>query len=155
MWDRHAITGLFFSILLLAFATPATAQVKNQWGLRAGVSGSPGQAYIGAHIDLKEITSRIWFRPSAEAGVGDGSFLFMANPEVVYFWRGTSNEWLPYAGVGPSFVAQVFRSGQGESKIGPGVNFIAGIKERKGLLIEVKIGALDSPGFKAGLGWTW
>jgi hypothetical protein len=38
---------------------------------------------------------------------------------------------------------------------GGGFNFLGGIRQRKGLMAEIKIGAIDSPDFKVGIGWTW
>jgi hypothetical protein len=50
-----------------------------------------------------------------------------------------------------------FRAGPNErdTDIGPGFNFVGGIQQPKGLLAEIKIGVLDSPDFKLGIGWTW
>ena len=157
MLDRSTfvISSCLF-ILLLGFSSSAVAQKKERGvGARAGLSGNPGQFYIGGHLDLKEIRKDIVFRPNVEVGSGDGLFLFSLNAEAVYFWRGRSHEWQPYAGAGPAFVVQAFRSGQGDSGVGPGANFVVGIQQRKGLLVEAKVGAFDSPGFKAGIGWTW
>jgi hypothetical protein len=147
---------LFLAVSILFLATSAAAQSDEaSKGVRAGVSGDPGQFYVGAHLDLKQITDRIWFRPSAEVGNGDGLTLVQLNGEVVYFPKGRSRDWTPFVGGGPSAVGRLFRSGQGDSGIGPGFNFLGGIQERRGLLVEIKIGAFDSPGFKAGVGWTW
>jgi len=145
-------------VLFLGFAVSAVAADSDDHhvGARAGVSGDPGQFYIGGHMDVKEVMNRLWFRPSVEVGNGDGSTLISLNGEFVYFWKGQQNRhWMPYAGLGPAFVAQIFRSGRGDSGVGAGANFVVGIQERKGLIVEVKIGAFDSPGFKAGIGWSW
>ena len=156
MWDRRFVAmSLFFPVVLFAFASSAAAQTDRGVGVRAGVSGAPGQFYVGGHVDLKEFTEKLWFRPNAEVGVGDGLTLVSVNAEFAYFWKGRLREWTPYAGAGPALVVQAFRSGQGNSGVGPGFNFVVGIQQRKGLLVEVKIGAMDSPGFKAGIGWTW
>jgi hypothetical protein len=154
----RVLVSLFLSVLLLGFAASAVAADNDDHhvGVRAGVSGDPGQFYIGAHMDLKEVTKRVWFRPNLEVGVGDGLTLISLNGEFVYFWKGQQNRhWMPYGGLGPAFVIQAFSAGNGESGVGPGLNFVVGIQERKGLIVEMKIGAFDSPGFKAGIGWTW
>jgi hypothetical protein len=157
MWNRRRVfVSLLLSVLLLAFASSAAAEDKDdRMGFRAGVSGSPGQFYVGGHMDLKEVYSKLWFRPSLEVGNGDGLTLISLNGEFVYFWKGRDRHWKPFAGMGPAFIVEAFRSGHGDSGVGPGWNFLAGIQERKGLLIEVKVGAFDSPGFKAGIGWSW
>jgi hypothetical protein len=156
MWNRQTVAMfLFLSALLLVFASSAAAQDGRGVGARAGVSGDPGQAYVGGHIDLKEFTEKLWFRPNVEVGTGDGRVLVLLNGEFVYFWKGRLREWTPYAGGGPALVVQAFRAGQGDSGVGPGFNFVVGIQQRRGLLVEMKIGAMDSPGFKVGIGWTW
>ena len=37
----------------------------------------------------------------------------------------------------------------------PGFNFLVGIAQRRGLFSEIKIGAIDSPSFKFGIGYTF
>jgi hypothetical protein len=32
---------------------------------------------------------------------------------------------------------------------------LGGIRQRKGFMGEIKIGAIDSPDVKMGIGWTW
>src|SRR5262252_6407226 len=123
----RVLVSLFFSAFLLVFASSAVAADNNsepdRFGARAGVSGDPGQFYIGAHMDLKEIRKNIWFRPNLEVGVGDGLALISLNGEFVYFWKGQQNRhWMPYAGLGPAFVIQAFSSGNGDSSVGPGLN---------------------------------
>jgi hypothetical protein len=155
MPSRRVLVVFLFSVLLLAFASSAAAQSVYQKGVLFGLSGSPGQFFVGGHIHLKEITSKISFRPGADVGAGDGLFLASLNGEAVYYPKGTNRDWMPYAGAGPAFVVQAFRGGRGDSGVGPGFNFIGGIQERKGLFVEIKIGAFDSQRFKAGFGWTW
>src|SRR5262245_55024811 len=97
------LVSLFLSVLLLCFAESVMAadNEDHHVGVRAGVSGDPGQFYIGGHMDLKEVRSRLWFRPNVEVGVGDGLTLISLNGEFVYFWKGQQNRhWMPYAGLG-------------------------------------------------------
>jgi hypothetical protein len=94
-------------------------------------------------------------RPGADAGLGDGLALISLNGDVVYLLKERSAKWTPFVGGGPAFVVQAFREGQGDSGVGPGFNLIGGVREQKGLLIEVRIGAFDSARFRVGLGWTW
>jgi len=125
-------------------------------GLRAGISAAPDQFYIGAHVDLKEVVERFWFRPNVEVGFGDGATLATFNGEFVYLLKAKSKEWTPYFGGGPAFVLDSVRTPSGHHlDAGPGFNFVGGIQQKKGLLGEIKIGALDSPNFKMGVGWTW
>ena len=125
-------------------------------GIRGGISADPEQVYFGAHVDLKEVVERFWFRPNVEIGVGDGLTLATFNGEFVYLLRVKAKEWTPYVGGGPAMVIRSAHSDHGgDTGVGPGLNFVGGIQQRKGLLAEIKIGAFDSPGFKFGIGWTW
>jgi hypothetical protein len=146
---------LFLTASLLVVPTSAYAQDELQKGAKAGVGGGPGQAWLGAHIDLKYVRDRLLFRPGADIGFGNGSILTSVNGDVVHLFRDRSEEWVPFVGGGPALVVQSFRAGEGDSSVGAGFNFIGGIKERRGLLIEVRLGAWDSPRFRAGIGWTW
>jgi hypothetical protein len=42
-----------------------------------------------------------------------------------------------------------------ESNSEAGVNFLVGVEHRRGLFFEFKVGALDSPDVKLGVGWTF
>jgi hypothetical protein len=119
----------------------------------------PEQVYFGGHIDVAEIVSRFWFRPNVEVGFGDDRTLVGFNGEFVYLINRSFGDWTPYVGGGPAFVIRHFRTGppgsDHDTDVGPGFNFVGGIQRSKGLLAEIKIGVLDSPDFKLGIGWTW
>lgn len=132
---------------------PATAQ--SRVGVRAGVGVDPEQVYFGAHMDAAEIANRFWFRPNVEVGFGDSRTVAAFNAEFVYRTP-ARREWVPYFGGGPALVLQTFRGGtNNNTDVGPGFNFVAGLEKRKGLLAEIKLGVMDSPAFKLGLGWNW
>lgn len=149
-----ALLCLFIATVLVVL--PQSAMAQSRAGVRAGISLEPDQFFFGGHVDLKEIVEKFWFRPNAEIGVGDGITTFTLNGEFVYFPAVRNREWSPYFGGGPAFVlGTVKRNGVRDTSVGPGFNFVAGIQQRQGLLAEIKIGAIDSPNFKLGLGWTW
>src|SRR5262249_23435320 len=125
-------------------------------GVRAGVSADPDQFYVGAHVDVKEVIDRFWFRPNVEVGFSDGLTVSTFNGEFVYLAKIKSRKWTPYFGGGPALVlARSGNSAGHHTHVGPGFNFVGGIQQQKGLLAEIKIGAGDSPGFKLGVGWTF
>jgi hypothetical protein len=145
---------LLVTVLVFVCAYPAMAQSRS--GVRAGISADPEQFYIGGHVDLKEVVERFWFRPNVEVGFGDGLTLATFNGEFVYLLKARTKEWTPYFGGGPAFVLGTFHNASGRhTDTGPGFNFVGGIQQQKGWLAEVKIGAMDSPSFKLGVGWTW
>ena len=156
MWTRRTWVSLIFLSAFMLLADSASAQ--SGFGLRVGASGSPDQFYLGAHVDVKEIVERFWFRPNAEVGLGNGFTLFSLNGEFVYDMPiKSSNRWVPYIGGGPAFLIATVRDPLGGryTNTGGGFNFLGGIRQRKGLMGEIKIGVIDSPEVKLGVGWTW
>jgi hypothetical protein len=155
MWTRRTWVCL---IVLSAFMLAAgTASAQSGFGVRAGASATPDQFYMGAHVDVAEIVERFWFRPNAEVGFGNGLTLFSLNGEFVYdIPLKSSTRWVPYVGGGPAFLIGTVRTPVGRiTDTGGGFNFVGGMRQRKGFMGEIKIGAIDSPDFKLGVGWTW
>ncbi len=150
---RTILSFLTVGFLMWVLTEPAAAQTRV--GVRGGISADPEQIYVGGHVDAAEIVERFWFRPNVEVGFGDNLTLATFNAEFVYRIS-TRREWNPYFGGGPALVLHTFRGGgRRDTDVGPGFNFVAGIEQNRGLMAEIKIGALDSPGFKLGIGWTW
>jgi hypothetical protein len=147
-----------FSFLLLS-GTAAYAQQPGT-GLRAGVSGDPDQFYFGAHFDTGPIFDRLSFRPNAEIGVGDNTTSVTGNFEFVYWWPIRRHPWNIYAGGGPA--VNVYRWGDnnphhegGSTDVKPGFNILFGAAHKGGLFAELKLGFIDSPEVKFGVGYTW
>ena len=154
MWTKRTVVSFMFLLAFMFAARSASAQ--SGFGVRAGAGANPDQFYFGAHMDVKEIVERFWFRPNAELGVGDGMTLFSLNGEFVYDIPVNSRKWVPYFGGGPAFLIGSFRTPTGrDTETGGGINFLGGIRQRKGFMGEIKIGVIDSPEFKLGVGWTW
>src|SRR5712671_1143393 len=151
---RCCFMVLFFSIL----AVPAMAQ-KRSAGVRAGISASPpNQFYVGVQVMAGEIVKDFWFRPNAEIGFGNSVTEVGLNGEFVYVMRLPKNDWTPYFGGGPALNITTIHGGaplNNNTNVGPGFNFLAGIGKTKGLFAEIKVGALDSPEFKFGIGYTF
>jgi hypothetical protein len=137
--------------LLIAPST-AAAQI----GLRAGVSASPDQFYFGAHFETPPLVDRLTFRPNLEVGVGDNVTLVAANFEFAYKIPIPRQHWSVYVGGGPAANIRHFAPEHGgESDVRGGLNILLGVEERRGLFFEIKVGAIDSPNFKFGVGYTW
>jgi hypothetical protein len=61
-----------------------------------------------------------------------------------------------YAGAGPALNVLMFdNNGDNDSDTEAGFNFLVGMETNKGLFFEFKIGAMDSPDLKFGVGYTW
>lgn len=152
---RHAVTrwvtGLSFFLGLVAFSsTPAMAQDA---GLRLGMSVDPDQFYFGGHVETSPLIDRLHFRPNVEVGFGDDLTLIAANMEFVYKFP-LRNSWGLYVGGGPALNVYMF-DGRDDSETEGGLNIMIGVENRSGMFFEFKVGAVDSPDFKFGVGWTF
>jgi hypothetical protein len=99
---------------------------------------------------------KLWFRPNLEVGVGNDLTLIALNAEFAYWIPLRRNPWNVYLGGGPA--ANIFTFGgirNRDSDLRPGFNLLMGLAERRGLFAEIKIGAIDSPSFKFGIGYTF
>jgi len=147
------VTGVSFLLGLVLFsATPALAQ---DGGIRGGISVDPDQFYFGGHLETSPLIDRLYFRPNVEVGFGDDLTLIAANMEFVYKFT-TRRPWNVYAGGGPALnVYMLDGDGDNDSETDAGVNILVGVEQSSGLFFEFKIGAIDSPDFKFGVGYTW
>ena len=134
---------------------PAAAQGP---GLRGGVSVDPDQVYFGGHYETSPLVDRVYFRPNIEVGLGDNLTTTSLNMEFLYKFP-SRTDWHLYAGGGPAVNFYSFDSNRGRRNDGTetegGLNFLFGAENRSGLFFEVKVGAIDSPDVKFGVGWTF
>lgn len=143
------ITRLSF-LLPILFLLSSAAWAQDP-GIRAGVSVEPDQLYFGGHLETSALVDRLHFRPNLEVGFDDDLTTLAANMEFVYKFPRRGG-WGLYAGAGPSLNIYMFND-QSDSEAG--VNFLVGVEQRRGLFFEFKVGAIDSPDFKLGVGWTF
>ena len=145
------VTGLSFLLaLLVVSAEPAAAQDA---GVRGGISVDPDQFYFGGHLETSALVDRLHFRPNVEVGFGDDIMLIAANMEFVYKFPSRGG-WGVYAGGGPALNIYTF-DGVDDSQTEAGLNVLIGVEQSRGLFFEFKVGAIDSPDFKFGVGWTF
>lgn len=139
---------------IMMWAAPAQGQT---FGLRAGASAEPDQFYFGVHADTSPIADRISFRPNVEVGIGNDMTLVAVNLEFVLRQDIQSSEWTLLAGAGPAANFYSFDGGRGrnDSDIGGGLNLLVGIEHRGGFFGEVKVGLIDSPSVKFGVGFSF
>jgi hypothetical protein len=138
----------FVCAVLFAVAAPAAAQGV---GVRAGASADPDQFYFGAHVETAPLVDRLRFRPNIEVGLGNNVTVVAVNLEFAYFLA-ASKGWNVYAGAGPALNiidTKVETSSEG------GFNLLLGAAHSGGLFGEIKVGFLDSPNFKVGVGYTF
>ena len=147
---KRWLAGLSFLLGVVVFSsTPALAQGA---GIRGGISVDPDQFYFGGHYETPPLVDHLYFRPNVEVGIGDDLTLIGANMEFVY--KFTRNRAMNlYAGAGPAL--NIFMPDEGDTSTDAGFNILVGAETPKGLFFEFKIGAIDSPDFKFGVGYTW
>jgi hypothetical protein len=149
------VTVPFLVLLASLWAAPAQAQT---FGLRAGASADPDQFYFGVHADTPPIADRLSFRPNVEVGLGNDVTLLAVNLELVYrLPLQNSSNWVLLGGAGPaanfySFSGVLDRS---DNELGGGLNVLVGLEHRNGFFGEVKVGLIDSPGVKFGVGFSF
>jgi len=141
--------SLLAAFCLLA-AVPAAAQPLSV-GVRAGASVDPDQFYFGAHVETRPLVDQIHFRPNVEIGVGDDTTLVAFNFDLAYKFEG-NRRWTPYVFGGP---ALNIINAHDDTDAAGGFNFGLGIEHRQGLFGELKVGVIDSPNFKIGIGYRF
>ena len=147
------LTRLSFVLALALFSS--TTALAQDGGIRGGISVDPDQFYFGGHLETSPLIERLHFRPNVEVGFGDDLTLIAANMEFVYKF-GLSRAWNLYAGGGPALnVYMIDGDGDNDSETDAGVNLLVGVEQSNGLFFEFKIGVIDSPDFKFGVGYTW
>jgi hypothetical protein len=148
------LTGLFLAAFV---ATPAFAQ--GGAGVRAGASVDPDQFYFGGHVELGPVVEQLWFRPNVEIGIGSDATVVALNGEFAYWFPLRNREWSAYVGAGPAVNIISFDSpgpgGGDNTEAEGGFNFLLGLAHDRGLFAELKVGALDSPDIKFGIGYTF
>ena len=130
-------------------ATPAAAQTST--GIRAGVSVDPDQFYFGGHVETQPLVDRLRFKPNAEIGIGNNRTVVALNLEFAYGFP-SRRDWNVYAGGGP---ALVISDTARDTSAGGGFNMLVGASHQSGLFAEVKVGVVDSPGLKIGVGYSF
>jgi hypothetical protein len=148
---RNTVVSVFVAaITLVVVPSPAFSQGP---GIRGGVSVDPDQFYLGGHYETSALVNRLHFKPNLEAGFGDDLTLLAFNFEFVYKFP-ANNDWTLYVGGGPAVNLYSFDE-RDDSDTEAGFNVLFGAETRRGLFFELKVGAIDSPDVKFGVGWTF
>ena len=151
---RLALRHIFAAWVLAALALvvlPSAAAAQGA-GIRGGVSSDPDQFYFGGHYETRPLVEQLYFKPNAELGVGEDLLTVGLNAEFVYKVP-LQGPWNFYAGAGPAI--NIFNFDNGADFTEPGFNVLFGVETTRGLMFELKLGAMDSPDLKFGVGYTW
>lgn len=141
---------LVFLAMVSAFqATPAQAQVAP--GIQGGVSLDPDQFFFGGHVETSPLVDRLRFRPGVDIGIGDDLTVVAVNLDFTYTFP-TRGPWNLFVGAGPAL--NWIDTDFGSDTEG-GFNFLVGAQHARGMFFEFKIGVVDSPELKFGVGYTF
>jgi len=146
------VKSLYVATFVLVIGLWAPRAEAQGVGLVAGVSADPDQFYFGVGYETAELLERLRFRPNLEVGIGDGSTLTTVNLEFAYRIPIQRKPWSVYVGGGPAFVLS---HAHDDTDAGGGFNILLGVAHRRGLFTEIKVGAIDSPNFKFGVGYRF
>ena len=144
-------------VATLLIMCPWVTHGQERWGVRAGVSGDPDQFVFGGHLETGPLAERLVFRPSGEIGLGSDLTVIALNFEFAYKLPRDGRSWAPYIGGGPAlnifnFESRRFRD---DTAVEGGFNLLVGVEHRHNLFTEFKVGAMDSPGLKLLVGFSF
>jgi len=147
--------------LISLFAGAAVA--GNPIGIRAGLSSSPDQFFVGGQMYMTELSPDLWFVPKVDAGFGDDfTFIYVFGTVLYSFSTSDMGGFTPYAGGGAGLTFWSWDAPAGFSAAGIddsgsefGITGIAGLKKTmesgKELGFELEVGVSDyTADFKAG-----
>ena len=140
---------LAFLTCSAAAAAPAQAQVSP--GVQGGVAVDPDQVFFGGHVETSPLVENLRFRPNVDVGLGDNITLIAFNFDFTYTFT-SRQPWNLYGGAGPAINWIDFDSG---SDTEAGFNLLVGARHRDGMFFEMRIGVMDSPDLKFGVGYTF
>jgi hypothetical protein len=144
-----------FLATLLVITSAASAAAQNA-GVRVGASGSPDQFYFGLHYETEPLVEQLHFRPNLEVGVGNSQTLVAFNFEFVGKFPIKREPWTVYLGAGPALVIdRVSNNSVSNTNTGGGFNILLGVEHQRGLFTELKVGMIDSPSVKFGVGYIF
>lgn len=149
----------FVMVAVIAAATCGWASRAEAQGVgvRAGVSGDPDQFYVGVHAETPHLFEQVHFRPNVELGLGQDQRLLAVNFEFVYRARLSKQPWAVLIGAGPAanIATRDRANGSNVTTTGGGLNVLIGLEHAQGFFTELKVGFIDSPGIKFGVGYTF
>ena len=155
---RCAVVVAVLGLIVICGLSASPAWAQGGVGVRAGVSVDPDQFYFGGHLELGPVVEQLWFRPNLEIGIGDNVTVAAINGEFAYWFPLRQREWSVHVGAGPAVNIISFdrdRFGDRDTEVEGGFNFLMGLSHEEGFFTELKVGALDSPDLKFGIGYTF
>ena len=136
------------AVTILTTVSPAFAQ---GYGVRGGVNVNPDQFYGGAQYEVAPVFENVWLTPSVDAGFGNDATLIAINMDFLYRRPvGRRSPWTAHLGGGPTlnhYRLPLY------SQTETGLNAVAALAHTSGWFTEVRLGFLDSPEVRFGVGY--
>jgi len=148
-------------VLMSALVLAASVQAATPpLGLRAGYTSWEGlnQFHFGAHARMGDLFPNVAFTPNLEIGTGDNLTVIAVNGDLAYrVTELSSAPWGPYVGGSLGLIYAKPHGFDGNADLGLSalVGTSYAMDNGHELLLEVRLGILDSPGFKATIGYTF
>lgn len=141
---------VLLSIAICLIAGTASAA---DFGLRGGLTLSPDQFHIGAHTDVGPVIESLRLVPNVEVGFGDNFTLIALNGDLIYDFPDTP--WSIGGELGMNFTDHDHAGSNTDFGLSVLGDYRLGLSSGKTLLLEAKLGLLDSPDFKFTVGWNF
>ncbi len=145
------------TLLILLTATTALAL---DLGPRVGYTSWDriNQMHFGVHAKLGELFPNVEMTPNLEMGFGDASTVITLNGDLAYqFTELTTDPWGFYGG--GSLSLNYLDSDLRDGDLDLGFSVLAGFTNKQDnqheIMGEIRLGVLDSPGFKITFGYTF
>ena len=89
--------------------------------------------------------------------MGNDQVLIAFNLEFAYRIPVQGKPWAPYLRAGPALNIGSWtdRGGDDQTNLRGGFNFLVGVAHRDGLFTELKVGVMDNPDLKFGIGYSF
>lgn len=141
---------MLLTITILLIAGTATAA---QYGMRAGLSLSPDQFVVGGQMDLGTVVGDMRVVPNVELGFGNSLTTVAFNGDLIYDFADS-----PFS-LGGELGLNIADHSNGGSSTDLGLSVLGdyrlGLASGKTLIMEAKLGLVDSADFKFTVGWSF
>lgn len=150
---------LLVSALVCLAAGVASAEGTPPLGMRAGYTTWEGldQIHVGAHAKLGDAFPNVALTPGLELGFGSDVTVLTLNGDLAY--RFTELVRAPWGMYGGGSLSLNIVDWEGASDSDLGLSALAGttyeLASGNEVMAEVRVGVLDSPGFKLTFGYTF
>lgn len=146
---------ILLTLILCLAASTASAAV---FGVRGGLTLSPDQFHVGGHVDLGPVFSPLRLVPNVEIGFGDDLTIIAINGDVIYDFAETP--WSIGGELGlniTNFDSDIPGVDSSSTDFGLSVlgNYRVALSSGKTLLLEAKLGLIDSADVKLTVGWNF